>query len=444
MFCQYGSNLTRFRDDIPFENLNKVVQYESSASKGITSAHTFCFMFEKQKVNRHIKMIYIDRDHLVTNKGLINKLHLYQKKPELIISSSHKEFFKSFVGVKMMMPLDIQLIWYQKNIRNNYKYKRIEDISLPIDDKEMGFAKEMGIYKANDNVYKKIEKLMKLPYANPASLFKNKLDFFTKKPDFSAPVTSDGIEVENVLRQFKVIKFSCILMHRRGLGFSYFDINEHPEGLVLSPAIAPIKLKKEFYLKYVITSMFLDSFKDQIDIIKDRNLIKETQINRLILEIDENKTDQLKIFNERRDEAIDNFLKYRAEITDIPKVLENIDSYDILDEIEVIENIDIDDIDPDDFKKNYNPLTIKNLKNQLLNYRKKREREKEELIIQEKENEERIAKKFKQEKENYIKKLKENIGVYTHQLGNMIFKVSSDVEELGSLISKLKMMTKII
>ena len=38
----------------------------------------------------------------------------------------------------MMMPLDIQLIWYQK-YKNNYKYKRIEDISLPIDDKEMGF-----------------------------------------------------------------------------------------------------------------------------------------------------------------------------------------------------------------------------------------------------------------------------------------------------------------
>ena len=210
MFCQYGSNLTRFRDDIPFENLNKVVQFESSASKGITSAHTFCFMFEKQKVNRHIKMIYIDRDHLVTNKGLINKLHLYQKKPELIISSSHKEFFKSFVGVKMMMPLDIQLMWFQKNIKNKDKYKTIKEISLPIDDKEMGFAKEMGIYKAKDNVYK-IEKLMKLPYANPASLFKNKLDFFTKKPDFSAPVTSDGIEAENVLRQFKVINVLVFL-----------------------------------------------------------------------------------------------------------------------------------------------------------------------------------------------------------------------------------------
>ncbi len=438
MICQYGSALTKFSDDIPFENLNKVVQFESSASKGITSAHTFCFMFEKQKVNRDINMIFIDRDHLVTNKDLINKLHLYERKPELIISSSHEEFFKSFVGIKMMMPLDIQLIWYQKNIRNNYKYKRIEDISLPIDDKEMGFATKMGIYKANDNVDKKIKKLMKLPYANPASLFKNKLDFFTKKPDFSAPVTSDGISVENVLQQFKVIKCSCILMHRRGLGFSYFDINENPEGLVLSPAIAPIKLKNEFYLKYVITSMFLDSFKDQIDILKDRNLIKETQINRLILEIDENKTDQLKIFNERRDEAIDNFLNYKAEITDIPKVPENIDSYDILDEIEVIENIDIDDIDSDDLKKNYNPSTIKDLKNQLLYYRKKREREKEELIVQEKEKEERLSKKFKQEKEKYIKKLKENIGVYTHQLGNMIFKVSSDVEELGSLISKLK------
>jgi len=438
MICQYGSVLTKFNDDIPFENLNKVVQFESSASKGITSAHTFCFMFEKQKVNRDINMIFVDRDNLVTNKDLINKLHLYERKPELIISSSHEEFFKSFVGIKMMMPLDIQLIWYQKNIRNKYKYKRIEDISLPIDAKEIGFATKMGIYDANDIVDKKIEKLMQLPYANPASLFKNKLDFFTKKPNFSAPVTSDGVTVENALRQFKVIKCSCILMHRRGLGFSYFDINENPEGLVLNPAIAPIKLKNEFYLKYVITSMFLESFKDQIDILKDRNLIKETQINRLILEIDENKMDQWKIFNERRDEAIDNFLDYRAEITDIPKVPENIDSYDIVDDIEVIENIDIDDIDPDDLKKNFNSRTIKELKNQLLYYRKKRNLEKEKLIFQKKEKEERLAKKFKQEKEKYIKKLKENIGVYTHQLGNMIFKVSSDAEELGSLISKLK------
>ena len=124
---------------------------------------------------------------------------------------------------------------------------------MPFSDDELGTPLEMGIYNRKDSTAKRIEKLMRLPYANVRSLFKNKLDFFTKKPDFSAPVTSDGMTVENALRNSKVIKCSCILMSRWGSGFSYFDINENPEGLVINSTIQPIKLKNEFYLKYVVS-----------------------------------------------------------------------------------------------------------------------------------------------------------------------------------------------
>ena len=59
---------------------------------------------------------------------------------------------------------------------------------------------------------------------------------------------------------------------------------------------------------------------------------------------------QEKIFNKRRDEEIDKFLDYRAEIIDTPK---------IPNDISVIENLDIDNIDPQDFEKNSNSSDVK-------------------------------------------------------------------------------------
>ena len=174
MICQYGSTLTRHNDEIPFENLISVFEFDSSQSKEITGLHTFCFVFEKQKENKDISMIYVERDNLLTDKALINKLNLYRRKPELTISLSHHEFIES-IGVNM---IDIQLMWFQKNIKNKDKYKTINQISLPFSDDELGTPLEMGICNRKDSTAKRIEKLMRLPYANVRSLFKNKLDFF--------------------------------------------------------------------------------------------------------------------------------------------------------------------------------------------------------------------------------------------------------------------------
>ena len=177
-----------------------------------------------------------------------------------------------------------KLINYQSSLSVN-KHMKISDLTTEFKEEEIEFINQ------NELTVNKQINLNNLPFVSRKDLLSNKFDFYSIELNYNDnlafPTPSEYLNSEielKRLRPYKIVKCSCILFSLTATRFGYFDIDKYPNGVLISHQIIPIKVKWNKDPQFIVSSMFENSFIEQLDIIRaDIRVFTKNQLKNLMV-----------------------------------------------------------------------------------------------------------------------------------------------------------------